>query len=175
VERRVEVTARGLPAESLTVRVPAWATNAEIDVAMLREQWNVFTDFGVTIFDSTGQQVAAEPMNYAEGRQRIAMKQGMAGQPWIIELFPAFARAGVSQSWHATVRVRFLLHPPRPAGGSSDLRVVPGGRAVLRLAAPSVLAVPQGFEPLLEVTAAPVGGGSALPAVRREPVAAGTP
>ena len=177
VERRVEVTARGLPAESLTVRVPAWATNAEIDVAMPREQWNLFTDFGITVFDSTGQQVAVEPMNYAEGRQRIALRKGMAGQPWTIDLFPAFARVGVSRSWRATVRVRFLLHPPRPAGGSSDLSVVPGGRAVLRLAAPppSVLAVPQGFEPLLEVTAAPVGGSSAVPAVRREPVAAATP
>ena len=176
VERRVEVTGRGLPPESLTVRVPAWATNAEIDVAMPREQWNVFTDFGVTVFDSTGQQVAAEPMNYAEGRQRIAMKGGMAGQLWTIELFPAFARA-VSQPWHATVRVRFLLHPSRPAGGSSDLSVVAGGRTVVRLAAPpqSGLAVPQGFERLLEVTATPVGGGLAVPAVRREVVATGMP
>jgi len=174
-ERWLEVSGRGLPAESLTVRVPAWGTSAEIDVAMPREQWNLFTDFGVTVFDSTGQQVAAEPMNYAVGRQRIAVKPGMAGQPWTVELYPAFARAGVSQSWRATVRVRFLLSTPRPAGGASDLSVVSGGRAVLALPGPPLLAVPEGFEPLLEVTATPAGGGFAVPALRREPVAAGKP
>lgn len=174
-ERRLEVSGRGLPAESLTVRVPAWGTSAEIDVAMPREQWNLFTDFGVTVFDSTGRQVAAEPMNYAVGRQQIAVKPAMAGQAWTVELYPAFARAGVSQSWRATVRVRFLLDAPRPAGSPSDLSVVSGGRAVLALPGPPLLVAPEGFEPLLEVTATPAGGGSAVPALRREPVAAAKP
>ena len=179
-ERRVEISGRGLLAESLSVRVPAWARSAEIDVAMPREQWNIFTDFGVTVFDSTGQQVATEPMNYAVGRQQIAVKQGMAGQRWTLELFPAFARAGASLSWRATVRVRVLLAAPRPVGGPRELSVVGGGRAVLPLPASPVLAVPEGFEPLLEVTATPVGSGSvgvgtSVPAVRREPVVAGKP
>ncbi|OLC72816.1 MAG: hypothetical protein AUH78_15170 [Gemmatimonadetes bacterium 13_1_40CM_4_69_8] len=175
-ERRMEVTGRGLPAESLTVRVPAWATSAEIDVAMPREQWNVFTDFGVTVFDSTGQEVGTEPMNYAFGRQRIAVKKGMAGQPWTVELFPAFARAGVSQAWRATVRVRFLLEVAHPTGAVSDLSVVAGGRAVLPLPAAPVLALPDGFQPLFEVTTTPVGGGSAaVAAVRHEPAGATPP
>ncbi|PYP71220.1 MAG: hypothetical protein DMD41_13050, partial [Gemmatimonadetes bacterium] len=166
----------GLPAESLTVRVPAWATSAEIDVAMPREQWNVFTDFGVTVFDSTGQEVGTEPMNYAFGRQRIAVKKGMAGQPWTVELFPAFARAGVSQAWRATVRVRFLLEVAHPTGAVSDLSVVAGGRAVLPLPAAPVLALPDGFQPLFEVTTTPVGGGSAaVAAVRHEPAGATPP
>src|SRR6266540_1828381 len=57
-EAAFPVAGRGLPAESLTVRVPAWAARAEVDVEMAREQWNRFTDFGVTVFDSSGQQVS---------------------------------------------------------------------------------------------------------------------
>ena len=39
-ERRVEVTGRGAPPESLTVRVPDWASRAVIEVRMPREQWS---------------------------------------------------------------------------------------------------------------------------------------
>src|SRR2546425_1128579 len=59
-ERSAEVTGRGAPPESLTVRVPDWAARAVVDVQMPREQWDEFTDFGVTEFDSTGQQVGQE-------------------------------------------------------------------------------------------------------------------
>jgi subtilisin family serine protease len=170
-ERRVEVNGRGLPTESLTVRVPSWAASAEIDVAMPREQWGWFTDFGVTVYDSSGQQVSTEPQNYAVGRQHISVKKEMAGQSWTIELFPAFARAGASPAWHATIQVRFLLEAPRPLGTPSDVSVVAGGRAVVPVAAPpppSALTLPERFLPLLEVTAVPTTGGGPA-AVRREP------
>jgi tripeptidyl-peptidase II len=176
-ERRFDVDGRGLPAESLVVRVPAWASGAEVDVAMPPEQWDAFTDFGVTVYDSSGQQVATSPMNYAVGRLHIPMRKAMIGQTWTVELFPAYARpvTGVAPVWRATVRVRFLLAAPRRLGWSSDLTVVGGARAKLDLpAAPSGLTMPAGFLPLLEVTAGPPPGpeapGNPVSAVRREPI-----
>src|SRR2546430_9031881 len=45
-ERSVAVSGRGAPAESVTVRVPDWAGQATVDVAMPPEQWDDFTEFG---------------------------------------------------------------------------------------------------------------------------------
>src|SRR5438445_1402933 len=92
-ERSVEVTARGAPPESLTVRVPDWAARAVVDVQMPREQWDEFTDFGVTEFDSTGQQVGQGAMNYAVGRHSFEIPPARRDRPITVELFPAFARA----------------------------------------------------------------------------------
>src|SRR5207245_25846 len=55
-ERGFEVTGRGAPPESISVRVPEWAARAVIDVQMPRDQWDEFTDFGGSDFDSTGEQ-----------------------------------------------------------------------------------------------------------------------
>src|SRR5256885_10735655 len=55
-ERRVEVTGRGAPPESLTVRVPDRGAPAVIDGPMPRRQWSGVRDFGVTEVDSAGAQ-----------------------------------------------------------------------------------------------------------------------
>src|SRR5207247_743364 len=153
---------RGLPAESLTVRVPAWAARAEVDVEMPREQWNRFTDFGVTVFDSSGQQVSEGPLNYAVGRQRFDVPEGLAGRPLTVELFPASAQVGPAPSWQATVRVRFLLKEPRAAQVGKDATVVAGGRTTLELLAPPALQAPAGFQPLVEVRVTPSAGEAAI-------------
>src|SRR5438552_7143009 len=116
-ERGFEVTGRGAPAESISVRVPEWAARAVIDVQMPREQWDEFTDFGVTDFDSTGQQVGQGAMNYAFARHSFDVAPGLRKAPVTIELFPAFARDGGARPWRATVRVRFLFRDPQPFGG----------------------------------------------------------
>jgi len=163
-ERRVEVTGRGAPPESLTVRVPDWASRAVIDVRMPRAQWGEFTDFGVTEFDSAGQQVGQGAMNYAVGRHAFDIPPALRDRPVTVELFPAFARDGGAHPWHATVRVRFLLREDRSFGDGSDLSVVPGGRAVLPSARPPQLALPEGFAPLVELR---VHSGRGVDAVRR--------
>src|SRR5439155_1729288 len=61
-ERALEVAGRGATSESLTVSVPDWAATAVVEVEVPREQWREFTDFGVTEFDSTGQQVSQAPL-----------------------------------------------------------------------------------------------------------------
>ena len=170
-ERSVGVVGRGASAESVTVRVPDWASQAIVDVAMAREQWDDFTDFGVTDFDSTGQQVGQGALNYAFGRHTVDAHAlpAQRGRPLTVELFPAFARYGGAHPWRATVRVRFLLAEPRSVGGGTDLRVVAGGRAVVPLARPPELALPQGFTPLVEVRIHP-SDGIGSDAVRRLPL-----
>ena len=169
-ERSVAVTGRGAPAESVTVRVPDWAGQATVDVEMAREQWDDFTDFGVTDFDSSGQQVGQGALNYAFGRHAVDTRAlaALKGHPLTVELFPAFARYNGAHPWHATVRVRFLLALPRSPGGGTDVRVVPGGRAVLPLARPPELTLPDGFAPLIEVRIH-ASDGIGVDAVRRLP------
>jgi len=163
-ERRVDVTGRGAPPESLTVRVPDWASRAVIDVRMPREQWGEFTDFGVTEFDSAGQQVGQGAMNYAVGRHGFDIAPALRDRPVTVELFPAFARDGGARPWHATVRVRFLLREGRPFGDGADVTVVPGGRTVVAPQRPPQLALPDGFAPLVELR---VHAGVGADAVRR--------
>jgi tripeptidyl-peptidase-2 len=168
-ERTIAVTARGAPAESVTVRVPDWASRAVVDVAMPREQWNDFTDFGVTDFDSTGQQLGQGALNYAFGRHAVAVPRTLRGHPFTVELFPAFARENGAHPWRASVRIRFLLAEPRPLGGSADISVATGGRATVRLPAapsPSELALPEGFGPFVELRVRPLAGAGP-DAVRR--------
>src|SRR6058998_3977456 len=123
-EWSVDVTGRGAPPESLTVRVPDWASRAVIDVQMPREQWGEFTDFGVTEYDSAGQQVGQGAMNYAIGRHSFDVPSALKNRPVTIELFPAFARDGGAHPWRTTVRVRFLLRDARPFGAGADVSVV---------------------------------------------------
>jgi tripeptidyl-peptidase II len=165
-ERSIDVTGRGAPAESLRVAVPDWATRAVIDVQMAREQWDEFTDFGVTDFDTAGQQVGQGAMNYALGRHSFEVSPALRNTPLTIELFPAFARDGGAHPWRATVRVRFLLREQQPFGGSKDATAVAGGRATAPLGRPPSRTLPPGFAPLIEVRAQTAGGGGA-DAVRR--------
>ena len=147
--------------------VPEWAARATIDVTMPREQWDDFTDFGVTDYDSTGQQIGQGALNYAVGRHKFAVPASLRGHPLTIELFPAFARDNGIHPWPAQVSVRFFLADPRPLGDGSDLRVVSGGRtAVPTGKSPDDLTLPEGFGPLVELRVHS-GGGAVPDAVRR--------
>jgi tripeptidyl-peptidase-2 len=167
--RSVEVAGRGAPAESLTVRVPAWAARAVIDVQMPRAQWDEFTDFGVTEFDAAGQQVGQGAMNYAIGRHSFEIPGSLVDRSVTIELFPAFARDGGARPWRATVRVRFLLRVPRHLGDSPNVAVVAGGRALLPQARTPELVLPEGFAPLVELRVRPATGAEAVRQVARQP------
>jgi hypothetical protein len=168
-EGTIAIAGRGAPAESVTVRVPAWASRAVVDVAMPREQWNEFTDFGVTDFDSTGQQVGQGALNYAFGRHAVLVPAALRGHPLTVELFPAFARENGARPWRASVRIRFLLAEPRPLGGGAEISVPTGGRTAVRLPSapsPGELPLPEGFGPLVELRVHPLSGGGP-DAVRR--------
>lgn len=169
VERRVRVRARGAVPESLAVDVPAWARRGDVDVVVAPTLWPEFTDLGVTVFDTAGQQVATEPQNYAIGRQVLRLADSHGGSPLTVELFPAWADPAAARPWEATVTVRFFLDRAVPLPDTADVRVPPGGRAsVARGAAASPL-VPAGFDALVEITGE--GGDGRAAVVRREGVA----
>ena len=163
-ERRWDVVGRGAPAESLALAVPAWAARGEVQVTMAVGQWEQFTDFGVTVFDSTGQQVHAAALNYARGRQTFDVPASVAGHTALIELLPGFARPDTAPPWQASVRVRFFADSLQSLGPAHLLSLVAGGRTVLPpldVTLPPI-ALPEGFAPLLMWRlASPVGGGAA--------------
>ena len=161
VERRVEVAGRGAPPESLAVTVPNWAARAEVLIEMPREQWQWFTDFGSTVFDSVGQQVDARPLNHARGRQTYDVPRALAGHAAVIELYPGFARADVAPPWRASVRVRFFQDTTESLGPAQALDVVAGARAVLPAVSLPPFPLSAGFTPLVEWRLTPASGSGA--------------
>jgi tripeptidyl-peptidase II len=149
-ERAFPVHARGAPPETLLARVPEWASEAEVDVQLPPEQWDRFTDFAVTVFDSVGRRLAGEAMDYAFGRLRVPLAAALVGQPLVVELFPAYALVGRTPPWRATVTLRFLLRAEQPLGRGSQLTVVPGGRVRVSLPELANFALPEGFRPVVE-------------------------
>ena len=158
-ERTVQVMGRGAPPESVTVRVPDWGTRMVVDVQMARDQWPEFTDFGVTDFDSTGQQAGQGALNYALGRHTVTVPPALRGHPLTVELFPAFARDNGAHPWRASMSVRFLLAEPRSLGDGVAVSVVAGGRATVPLGKRPELTLPDGFAPLVELRIHTAAGG----------------
>jgi len=140
--------------------VPDWAVRAEVLVDMPREQWEGFSDFGLTVFDSAGQQVDVAPLNYARGRLTFPVPPRLAGHPAVIELYPAFAREGAAVPWHASVRIRFFRDSSEALRGPQALHVVAGGRIVLP-AALLPFGLPEGLDPLVKWRLSPVRGSGA--------------
>jgi len=114
--------------------------------------WDEFTDFSITVYDSTGEQIPGgnEAVNYAFGRLSFGLPEKFAGQRLTVEFYPAFAKLP-GHAWSGSARIRFL-GKEKPLGNGSDLSVVAGGRAAvpLPLAPPSALELPDGFGPLIE-------------------------
>ena len=169
-ERTYAISARGIPAESLLVRPPRWAKRMEVDLDLPPDLWDELTDFSLTVYDSTGQQIRGgnQPVNYAFGRLSLALTESTIGVPLTVELFPAFARLP-GHAWRGTARIRFL-GPDEPAGDRGPIAVVVGGRVLVRLPTPPSLLVPEGFSPLIETR---VTTSTGAVAARRTPVAAG--
>jgi hypothetical protein len=157
-ERAYALTGRGLPAETLLVRAPTWATRAQVDLQLPPDLWDELTDFSLTVYDSTGEQLPGgnEAVNYAFGRLSFDLPEKFAGQPLTVEFYPAFAKLP-GHPWRGTARIRFL-GKEKPVGNGSDLSVVAGGRAAIPLPLPpvSALELPEGFGALIETRVGPV-------------------
>lgn len=161
-ERTIAIDGRGAPTESLAVVVPSWAERGEVDVTLSVEQWRTFTDFAVTLFDSTGEIVANTAQNFAFGRLAYNVTPEMAGRTLLLELFPAYALPDEHAAWGARVAVRFLARTPADIARGASVNVVAGGRVRVPTAEGSGIEVPAGFRPLLEATAQPAQGGPAV-------------
>jgi hypothetical protein len=164
-ERRVDIAGRGAPAESVWVSVPEWASRADVLVEMPRPQWALFTDFGLSVYDSSSQQVTAAPLNYARGRAAFDVPVSLAGHAALIELYPAFARPDSAPPWQASVRIRFFTDSLEAAGASQSLTVVAGGRSVLPAVSVPAMTLPAGFRPLVAWRLSPSGDGHAAAAL----------
>ena len=152
---------------SVRVRSPVWADRLVIDVEFDRAFWNTVTDFGLTVFDSSGQQLSRNPMNYAFTRQIVRLDSLHRGRPLEVELFPAFAHLRPEPKWNVRLRMAFLGPTPQHIGASpSDVIIGPLGTASFAAAVPAatLAGLAAGFRPLVRVTAA-VGGTTS---VRRE-------
>jgi hypothetical protein len=160
-ERSWVVAGRGQPAETLLVRAPTWAKRVEVDIDLAPNLWDELTDFSVTVYDSTEQQVpgANEAVNYAFGRLSFVLPDSLAGRPLTVELYPAFARLP-GHRWRGTARVRFL-GPDEPVGEGGELSVVAGGRTVVTLPAVPALELPEGFGALIETRVTTLAGALA--------------
>ncbi|HEX4628130.1 MAG TPA: S8 family serine peptidase, partial [Gemmatimonadales bacterium] len=169
-ERTYAIAGRGQPAESIQVRPPRWAKQMEVDLDLPPDLWDELTDFSVTVYDSTGQQIRGgnEPVNYAFGRMTVPLSDSARGVPLTAEFYPAFAR--LPHAWRGEVRIRFL-GAEQSVGDATSLAIVAGGRTVLRVPTPPTLDVPEGFGPLIETRVTTATGSVA---VRRTVVPAGS-
>jgi hypothetical protein len=140
-ERGIATSARGSADQRLEFYAPAWAKKVSIELTMPRGQWPLFTDFGFSLLDADGRQIAAAPINYALARLEAVIPGGPERQLTIV-LSPGFADAASNALWNAKLAVRLY------AGTAVDMGEVPEGPFTLR---PSPFALPSGFHPLLQL------------------------
>jgi hypothetical protein len=122
------------------------------------------TDFGVTVFDSAGQQAGQGPMNYPLARQVVVLDSARRGRQMTVELFPAFAHLEAPASWAARVRIAFLAAQPLRVE-RRQLRVEAGAEVDVPPLT-SRISLPEGLVTLVRLTA---GAGDGPPAVLQVP------
>jgi hypothetical protein len=162
VERTETVVARGSAERRIPFVLPSWATAVVIDVSMDRSQWGRFTDFGVTLFGSTGRQLGKDPLEYAFGRLEVDVAKGQNDRQVTLGLFPGFADPADSADWSAGVSIRIyadtMVALSRAGGGASQVTVARGATIARRFDLPeSPWPLGEGFFPL-GVLVAETGG-----------------
>lgn len=108
-ERVVQVSTRGGDTQRIRFALPGWAVHAVVDVSMDREQWPIFTDFGLTVFDADGRQYGQAPLNYAFGRVHVdfpANRDTTGRGSAEVGLFPGLAEVNPEQKWSVMVSIR---------------------------------------------------------------------
>jgi hypothetical protein len=152
-ERRYNIRARGSAPQRIPFEIPGWATGVEVDVAMDPDQWGRFTDFGVTVVDSAGRQLAQDPLEYAFGRLSTLLAEGHGDIAAGLALFPGFADSTDSRPWTLTATIRLYadsaidVAPLTPNAG--QLSLAAGGAASVHFRLPPLgWRMPHGFSPL---------------------------
>ncbi len=117
------IVARGSEQQRISFTLPAWARGAVVEISMDRAQWPRFTDFGMTVLDSSGAQIAQEPLNYAIGRLQVPLADGHRSIPAALLLNPGFADPDSNEGWTANVSIR--LYGDSAVTASSPAGAVP--------------------------------------------------
>jgi hypothetical protein len=150
-ERRDSVRADGTAIPRIPFHIPAWARGLEVDVAMDPEQWGRFTDFGVTVLDSAGRQIAQDPMEYAFGRLSTVLPEGHGATRAELTLFPGLADPADDRPWSAEATIRLYADSSVAveAAGAGQVTIGAGRRATVRFRLPpDPWPLPEGFAPL---------------------------
>jgi hypothetical protein len=149
------VTAPGKEGRELSLMAPGWARQLVVEVAMAPEQWGRFTDFGVTVFDSAGRRLEAEPMQYATGRLTLPLTPG-ADKVLRLSLLPGLADTTDDAEWRAEVTVRAFAPGDValvPVARDSTVSVSAGASAAVDLALPPIpWPLPEGYRALAGIT-----------------------
>jgi subtilisin family serine protease len=163
-ERRIQVIARGSEVQRMPLVIPGWADSAEIDVTLEPAQWARLTDLGISLFDSTGAQITADPARYPRSRVSVDLRETSGRErPVVLSLFPGFAQPEQGgqerERWTAEVVIRLYANAAqvtRLDGG--EVTIAPQGTTQQDIPLPAVW-LPQGdaFFPLAVVEVA-VGG-----------------
>jgi subtilisin family serine protease len=150
-QREDTVRGRGSGIREVPFDIPAWATGLEVDISMDPRQWERFTDFGVTVLDSLGRQVAQDPMEYAFARLSQILPEGHGAMRARLSLYPGFADAGDTREWSviATIRLYGDSAIAVEPDGTGELELAPRARGAARFRLPeSPWPLPEGFSPL---------------------------
>ena len=149
-ERSALVVGHGGNEEHVAFSLPAWATRLVVDLTMDRDQWPRFTDFGITIVDSTGHRLQKEPLNYAFGRLSLDREPGDSAVPVQLVLSPGLADTTGDQRWIAHLSIRLYADSSAAATGTpTSFTVAPGAATTLTVAVPaSTLTLGDAFFPL---------------------------
>jgi subtilisin family serine protease len=128
-ERNDTIATSGSEPRRIPFVVPAWASDLVVDVAMAPEQWDRITDFGVSVYDSAGRQLAKNPMKYALDRSTIELPERHGDLPLTVALYPGFADPADSAPWMVRTSVRAYADSAvalAPIRGDTTLRLQPG-------------------------------------------------
>ncbi len=149
--RVVDVRGSGSARRDVDLEVPAWARSIQVDVQMPREEWPRYTDFGLTLFDSAGQQLAKAPLNYSFGRLEHEVTTANGPQRMTLSLFPGFAALDDTLPWAVRATVRFYADSAQAMQPVDERAITlgPGESRTVRFAATvDGRTLPAGFVPV---------------------------
>jgi subtilisin family serine protease len=132
-ERVETVVANGSAERRIPFVAPSWARAVVIDLTMDRTQWERFTDFGFTLFDSMGRQIEKKPLNYDFGRLQAKLPDKHDDMRLELGLFPGFAEPRGDEGWTARATIRLYagsavaLQSSQP---SDSTLTIPAGKTV---------------------------------------------
>lgn len=111
-ERRIRIGGRGPGDRRVPFTLPEWAGRVVVELQLERDQWPLFTDFGLTLLDQDGRQLGTEPQNYAVGLLAVDLPPGRSTRQAEIVLSPGFAEPEANVLWEARLAVRLLADAP---------------------------------------------------------------
>jgi tripeptidyl-peptidase-2 len=137
-ERAAMVVGNGGAEQRVSLVLPAWARRLAVDLTMDRDQWPRFTDFGMTLVDSTGHRLQKEPLNYAFGRLNLEREATDSAESVELVLSPGLADSTGDQHWLVRLSIRLYADSSAAVTGPTvRFTAAPGGTADLVLALPA--------------------------------------